>query len=145
MNRKQLKAEVIKCGRDPAYFIRKYVKIQHPVRGLLPFDLYDYQDKLLECYEEHRFNVILKARQLGISEVTAAYATWLMLFRRDKNILVMATKKDTSKNIIRKVATAIKNLPPWLMLSKKRLWIFLTKIWKATSMTLSFQVTITTP
>lgn len=118
MNRKQLKAEVIKCGRDPAYFIRNYVKIQHPVRGLLPFDLYEYQAELLESYEEHRFNVILKARQLGISEVTAAYATWLMLFRRDKNILVMATKKDTSKNIIRKVATAIRNLPPWLMLAR---------------------------
>lgn len=85
---------------------------------MISFDLFDYQDELLQLYEEHRFNVVLKARQLGISEITAAYATWLMLFRRDKNIVVMATKKDVAKNIIRKVATAIKNLPQWLMLSK---------------------------
>lgn len=118
MNRKALKAEIIKCGTDPEYFIRKYVKIQHPVRGLIPFDLYDYQSELLTDYQENRFNVILKARQLGISETTAAYATWMMMFRRDKNIIVIATKKETAKNIIRKVATAIKNLPAWLMLAK---------------------------
>lgn len=117
MNRKSLKAEIIKCGTDPEYFIRNYVKIQHPVRGLIPFDLYDYQATLLKDYQENRFNCILKARQLGISETTAAYATWMMLFRRDKNIVVIATKKETARNIIRKVATAIKNLPAWLMLT----------------------------
>jgi len=62
--------------------------------------------------------VILKARQLGISEVTAAYAAWLMLFHRDKNILVMATKAETAKNIIKKVATALKKLPKWLCLAE---------------------------
>jgi hypothetical protein len=118
MNRKALKAEIIKCGTDPEYFIRNYVKIQHPVRGLIPFDLYDYQAELLQDYQDCRFNVVLKARQLGISETTAAYATWMMMFRRDKNIVVIATKKETAKNIIRKVSTAIKNLPPWLMLTK---------------------------
>ena len=117
MNRKSLQAEIIKCGVDPEYFIRNYVKIQHPVRGLIPFDLYDYQAVLLKDYQENRFNVVLKARQLGISETTAAYATWMMLFRRDKNVVVVATKKETAKNIIRKVATAIKNLPAWLMLT----------------------------
>jgi len=118
MNKKTVKAEIIRCGQDPVYFIRNYVKIQHPKRGLIPFDLYPYQEELIRAYQKNRFNVILKARQLGISEVTAAYATWMILFRRDKNILVMATKKDTSKNIIRKVDTAIKNLPSWLMLAK---------------------------
>ena len=117
MNKKSLKTEIVKCGRDPDYFIRKYIRIQHPVRGLIAFDLFDYQSDLVRSYQDNRFNVILKARQLGISEATAAYALWLMLFRRDKNILVVATKRDTAKNIIRKVATAIKNLPKWLMLA----------------------------
>ena len=117
MDKQALRNEIVRCGRNPAYFIRKYVRIQHPTRGLIPFELYDYQEDLLESYREQRFNVILKARQLGISEVTASYAAWLMLFHRDKNILVMATKQLTATNIIRKVQVALKKIPKWLMLS----------------------------
>lgn len=117
MNKQTLRDEILACGRNPAYFIRKYVKIRHPKRGLIPFEMFDYQDDLIRDYLDHRFNIILKARQLGISEVTAAYAVWLMLFHRDKNILVMASKAETAKNIIKKVTTALKKLPKWLMLA----------------------------
>ena len=117
MNKQTLRNEIITCGRDPNYFIRKYVRIRHPQRGLIPFAMFDYQEDLIKDYLKHRFNVVLKARQLGISEVTAAFAVWLMLFHRDKNILVMATKAETAKNIIRKVSTALKKLPPWLLLA----------------------------
>lgn len=111
--------EIVRCGRDPLYFINTYVKIQHPVRGLIPFKTFDYQDRLILDYQAHRFNVILKARQLGISEITAAYALWLMLFHRNKNVLVMASKADTAKNIIRKVRTALKKLPSWLVIAEE--------------------------
>ena len=117
MDKSQIRGEIIRCGRDPAYFIRKYVKIKHPKRGLLNFEMFDYQDQLVQDYVENRFNIVLKARQLGISEVTAAYATWLMLFHREKNVLVIASKAETAKNIIRKVETALKKLPKWLMLA----------------------------
>jgi len=118
MNRKSLKSEILKCGHDPDYFIRNYVKIEHPIRGLIPFALFDYQSKLLSDYKNNRFNIVNKARQLGISETSAAYALWMMLFRRNKNIVVLATKKETAKNIIRKVKTGLSNLPVWLILSK---------------------------
>ncbi len=118
MNKEELRNEIITCGRDPVYFIRKYVKIKHPTRGVIPFSpLFDYQEELVRNYQSNRFNIILKARQLGISEITAAYACWLMLFRRDQNILVMATKTETAKNIIKKVALALKKLPSWLLLA----------------------------
>ena len=112
-----MKAEIIRCGKDPHYFINTYVRIQHPVRGLIPFKMFDYQESMVSDYMENRFNVILKARQLGISEVTASYAAWLMLFHRNKNILVMATKAETAKNIIKKVKMALKKLPPFLQLA----------------------------
>lgn len=112
-----IRAEIKRCGLDPVYFITKYVKIKHPVRGLIPFKMFDYQEDLVRSYVKHRFNVVLKARQLGISEVTAAYAAWLMLFRREKNVLVIASKAETAKNIIRKIETSIKKLPSWLLLA----------------------------
>lgn len=117
MDRESIKREIIRCGRDPIYFIRTYAKIRHPVRGLLPFNVFDYQEQLVRDFNDHRFNVILKARQLGISEISAAYAAWLILFHRHKTVLVMATKLPTAKNMIKKTQLIIKKLPKWLMLA----------------------------
>tara|TARA_R110000751_G_scaffold27429_4_gene72355 strand:- start:8372 stop:9961 length:1590 start_codon:yes stop_codon:yes gene_type:complete len=118
LTKKQITKEVIKCGKDPSYFINNYAKISHPLKGLIPFKLYDYQEELITDYEDYRFNVILKARQLGISTITAAYVAWLMMFHRDKNILVMATKYNTAANLVKKVKSIVKNLPDWVRISE---------------------------
>ncbi|HCT51013.1 MAG TPA: terminase, partial [Balneola sp.] len=109
-------SEIVKCGKDPAYFFNKYLKIQHPVRGLIPFDTYDFQDECVEDFINHRFNIVLKSRQLGLSTLVAAYSVWMAIFQREKNILIIATKLSVAQNFITKVKTMIKSLPPWLML-----------------------------
>ena len=117
LTRDQILKEVIKSGKDPGYFINNYAKISHPLRGLVPFKLYDYQEDLLTSFNQHRFNVILKARQLGISTITAAYIAWMMMFHRDKNILVIATKFGTAANLVKKVKNIHRNLPEWLKIA----------------------------
>jgi hypothetical protein len=112
---KQIK-EIVKCGKDPAYFINKYLKIQHPTRGLIPFNTYAFQDECVQDFVAHRFNIILKSRQLGISTLSACYAVWLASFYRDKSILVIATKLAVAQNFIKKVKTALRSMPSWLML-----------------------------
>ena len=114
LTKKEILTECIKAGKDPAYFINNYVKISHPMEGLIPFKTYDFQKELLNDFNDYRFNIILKARQLGISTITAAYAAWLMLFYRDKNIIVMATKFGTASNLVKKVKAIMKNLPSWI-------------------------------
>ena len=96
---KQIK-EIVRCGKDPVYFINKYLKIQHPTRGLISFDTYPFQHECLQKFVDHRFNVILKSRQLGISTLTAAYAVWLAAFYKDKNVLIIATKLAVAQNFI---------------------------------------------
>jgi hypothetical protein len=118
LTKKEITKEIVKSGKDPVYFINTYTKISHPVRGLVPFKTYDYQASLLEGFVDYRFNVILKARQLGISTIVAAYIVWLMLFYRDKNILVMATKFGTAANLVKKVKAMIKQLPPWVRIAE---------------------------
>lgn len=110
--------EILRCGKDPNYFIDAYVKIQHPVKGLIPFRAYDYQKRCVKDFQEHRFNIVLKSRQLGLSTVTAAYAVWKSIFFRDKNTLVIATKLESATNFIKKVKVAINALPEWLLLPK---------------------------
>ena len=109
-----IKQEYIKCVKDPSYFMRKFCMIQHPIQGKIPFDLYDFQEKTIDEIQENRFNIILKARQLGISTITAGYSLWMMTFHSDKNILVIATKQDVAKNLVTKVRVMHANLPSWL-------------------------------
>ena len=109
-----IKQEYVKCAQDPAYFMKKYCMIQHPIRGKIPFELYDFQDKVVGEFTKERFNVILKARQLGISTLTAGYSLWMMTFQQDKNILVIATKQEVAKNLVTKVRVMHANLPSWL-------------------------------
>ena len=117
LTKKQIKQETIKCGKDPVYFINNYAKIVHPLKGLIPFKTYPFQTELLKDFNNYRFNVILKARQLGISTISAAYILWLMMFYRDKNVLVIATKFGTATNLVKKVKNIMKNLPDWLRLT----------------------------
>lgn len=108
--------EIIKCGKDPSYFFNKYLRIQHPVRGLIPFDTYDFQNDCVKQFIEHRFNIVLKSRQLGLSTLVAAYSVWMAIFQREKNILIIATKLSVAQNFITKVKTMIRSLPSWLLL-----------------------------
>ena len=117
LTKKERIKEIVKCGKDPIYFINNYARISHPKHGLIPFKTYDFQQQLLGDFNDYRFNVILKARQLGISTITAAYAAWLMMFYRDKNIVVMATKFGTASNLVKKVKAIIKNLPEWIQVA----------------------------
>jgi len=109
-----IKREYAKCATDPVYFLGKYGIIQHPVRGKVNFNLYDFQEKSLQSFMQHDYNIVLKARQLGLSTLTAGYALWMMTFQQDKNILVIATKQETAKNLVTKVRVMHANLPGWL-------------------------------
>lgn len=109
-----IKSEYKKCALDPAYFMRKFCVIQHPIRGKVAFNLYDFQQDTLEAFVDNRFNIVLKARQIGLSTLVGGYALWLMLFNNDQNVLVIATKQSTAKNLVTKVRVMHQNLPVWL-------------------------------
>jgi hypothetical protein len=108
-------AEIVKCGKDPVHFMNKHLKIQHPLRGLIPFKTYPFQDDCVTEFNDHRFNIVLKSRQLGLSTLVAAYAVWQAVFYKDKNILIIATKLAVAQNFIRKVKTYLKSMPKWLL------------------------------
>lgn len=111
-----VKSEYIKCAQDPAYFCKRYYYIQHPTRGRMLFNLYPFQEKILKQFQRGEKLIINKSRQLGISTLVSAFSLWLMLFHKDKNILVIATTQDTAKNLITKVRFSYDQLPSWLRL-----------------------------
>ncbi len=117
LTKEKIVQEIVKSGKKPVYFINTYCKIPHPGKGLIPFKTYDFQGDLVDNLALHRFIVVLKARQLGISTITAAYIAWLVLFHRDKNVLIVATKLSTAANLVKKVKIILKNLPEWIRIA----------------------------
>lgn len=119
-NKKQIsyqeivKQEFLKCAQSPVYFMKNYVKIQHPMRGTIKFELYKFQEETLQSFADFKFNIILKSRQMGISTLVAAYSLWFMIFHKDKNILLVSLRQEDAKDVITKVRFANEALPPWL-------------------------------
>ena len=113
-----IKEQYQKCAGDPVYFMKKYCKIQHPIRGKIPFELYPFQEDTLTNFKEHRYNIVLKSRQLGISTLVAGYALWKMIFNEDFNVLIIANKQDVAKNLVLKVRTMNQLLPVWLRVAE---------------------------
>jgi hypothetical protein len=109
-----LRQEYVRSASDPAHFMRKYCFIQHPQRGRIQFNLYQFQEKVLHLWRDNPYSIILKSRQLGISTLGAGYALWLMTFHQDKNVLCLATTQETAKNMVTKVRFMYENLPSWL-------------------------------
>lgn len=115
LSKQQIQSEIVKCGQNPEYFINHYVQIVGS-GGLIPFDTYEYQDRILEQYQNERHNIILKPRQMGISTLTGAYTAWKVLFHKHQSILITANKRETASELLDVVKKQINRLPEWLML-----------------------------
>lgn len=109
-----IKEEYKKCYSDPMYFMKKYVKIQHQTRGIIPFELFEFQEKTLEDFIQYDRNIVLKSRQMGISTLVAAYSLWIMIFNPGKNVLILSTVQSAAKEIVSKIRLANTHLPTWL-------------------------------
>lgn len=106
--------EIIKCANDFPYFCHQYVKIIHPIQGLIPFILYQYQRRVIEEYEANRFNILSKFRQGGLTTVSVLYALWRCLFKTDQQILVMSKTDREAIAAGEIVKRAMQNLPAWM-------------------------------
>ena len=112
--REIIKDEYKRCATDPVHFFRKYAIIQHPIKGKINFNLYEFQERTLVEFQKHRYNIVLKGRQLGLSTLVAGYALWKMIFNDDFKVLVIATTQDVAKELVYKVQLMYEKLPVWM-------------------------------
>lgn len=106
--------ELAKCADDPIYFIRTYCKIQHPVLGSIPFELYPYQERMLQLYKDNKQVIVLSARQTGKSQVSAAYLLWYAMFKFEKTILIASNKNDNAMEMIHRIKFMYEHMPHWI-------------------------------
>ena len=106
--------EFIKCQADPVYFIRNYIKIVNLDQGIVGFDLYDFQEDMVNRFHEHRFNIAKLPRQSGKSTVVTAYLLWYAIFNDNVNIAILANKAATAREMLGRLQLSYENLPKWL-------------------------------
>ena len=106
--------EYIKCREDPVYFAQNYVKIVTLDHGLQPFKTYDFQEKLINNFHNHRFNICKMPRQTGKSTTCVSYLLHYAIFNDSVNIGILANKATTARELLARLATAYENLPKWM-------------------------------
>ena len=102
-----------KVVQDVFYF-SLFIFVVHPVRGKVHFDLYPYQKAVLYQFVKERFNIILKFRQAGITELISMYCLWLAMYHPNKKINIISIKDTTAKKVLKKIKYMYKNLPLYL-------------------------------
>lgn len=107
----KIKEEFRKCKEDPVYFISKYIKVIHPRRGLVPFDLYPFQKMIIGELQNNRFNIIRKFRQAGITTISAAYALHMIIFHKHKNVTILSIGDKESTEVLERIQTMYEELP----------------------------------
>ena len=95
--------ELARCTVDPKYFIKNFCYIQHPTKGRLKFELYGYQDRLVDVYHNYRYSIAMLPRQTGKSPCAAAYLLWYAMFNPDSVILIAAHKYSGAQEIMQRV------------------------------------------
>jgi hypothetical protein len=108
------KLEYIKCMRDVVYFARKYVKIISIDDGVIPFNLYGFQEELLSKYQKTRFVISMQCRQSGKTQTTATYILHFATFTPSKTIAILANKASQAREILSRIQMSYESLPFFL-------------------------------
>lgn len=105
--------DFMKCAVDPFHFAPN-IKLIHPLRGKVAFDLYPFQIALLWSFIKNRFNIVLKFRQAGVTELISLYCLWLAMFHSHKTVVIISIKDRVAKKVLKKIKFMYNNLPPHL-------------------------------
>lgn len=106
--------EYVKCMEDPVYFVKKYVKIVNVDLGLVNFELYPFQEKMIESFTDNRFTICKIGRQSGKSITCIAFFLHYILFNKDVSVALLANKLATARELLSRLQMAYEHLPKWL-------------------------------
>ena len=106
--------EIAKCMDDPIYFIKTYIKIVNIDEGLVPFDMYKFQEKMVDTFHNNRFSICKLPRQSGKSTTIIAYLLHQVIFNDNINVAILANKSTTARDLLGRLQLAYENLPTFL-------------------------------
>lgn len=106
--------EFQKCSEDPIHFIKTYIKIVNVDLGLIPFDLWQFQENMIRLAVDERFVICKMPRQVGKTTTVAAMILWHVLFKENYSVAILANKEKQAIEILSRIQLAYEHLPKWL-------------------------------
>ena len=106
--------QYIRCQQDPLYFVTEFIKIVSLDEGLIPFDIRDYQEEMINKFHNERFVICKMARQSGKSTTILAYLLHYILFNENVSVAILANKKSTAMELLGRLQLAYEHMPKWL-------------------------------
>ncbi len=110
--------EYAKCLVNPIYAIETYLQtFDKTQEGFVQFHLFPRQKEIIYAYESHRFNLVTKPRQAGVSTTTAAYMSIKVALADKDNpeaILIIANKQELAFEFLAKIKDFLSQLPRWM-------------------------------
>lgn len=101
------------CRGNPEYFVETYVKIESKDTEELvqPFKLWPKQREALRSIHEQKLNIVLKARQLGITWLALAYAAYLGLLWEGRLVIFLSKTEDGAKELVSRLSFIFAHMP----------------------------------
>ena len=106
--------EYKKCMESPLYFIKNYVQIVNVDRGLVPFDMWDFQEDMINHFHDERFVICKMPRQTGKSTTIISYLLHFVLFNPEVNVAILANKGAVARELLSRLQLAYEHLPKFL-------------------------------
>ncbi len=107
--------EMLACKDDPVHFIKTYCQITSlDSEQLIPFNLFPYQERFLHTINSERRVISMQPRQMGKSQVVAAYILWYTVFNNNKTVAILANKTVAAREILSRYQLMYENLPLWI-------------------------------
>ena len=106
--------EFLTCKEDPVYFAKKYIKIVNVDDGLVKFNMWPFQERLVSNFHKNRFNICKMPRQCGKTTTVVSYLLHYIVFNDNVNVGILANKASTSREILSRLQLSYENLPKWM-------------------------------
>jgi hypothetical protein len=106
--------EIVRCQKDPVYFIENYCHIVSLDKGLVKFTLYDCQKKKVDVILNNRKVVLMEGRQQGKTITSAACILWYTLFQDSKTVAILANKGSAAREVLDRYQIMYEHLPMWM-------------------------------
>jgi hypothetical protein len=108
--------ENLRCSLSPQYFTYHYAKVLGD-EGYVFFQMSgrEYQKKILDMVHRYPRVIAMMPRQSGKTVIIAAYMAWMVMFHRNKYILMCTHKRNMAKkHLNERIKPIISQTPKWM-------------------------------
>lgn len=108
-----LRAEFDYCRNDVVYWANNYCVIEDKDSPeiIIPFRGWEAQNQALRDFATFRLNLILKARQMGITWIALYFCTHDLIFNIGHTVVALSKTEDDAKELVRRMGVVLDNMP----------------------------------